>query len=560
MLPQLRSHGLLGEVHDRIDQAINTRDQLDGLLEAMLAVASGLELDATLRRIVHAAMELVDARYGALGVLAPDGHGLAEFVYEGLDDITRERIGRLPEGHGLLGLLIEQPKPVRLNELSRHPSSAGFPKHHPDMHTFLGVPVRVRDKAFGNLYLTEKASGQRFTEDDEVVVQALAAAAGIAIENARLYEDARLRQRWQEATSEVRAALLAAEDPADVLQLIAEWALSLTGADYTCIALPEDPELPAEEVTALAVTVCAALDDNDLSGQAIPVEDSTCGAAFRDRIPRQVPALEFDLACGRGLELGPALVLPLRAATDTVSGVLVTVRKAGGTPFDAEQLPLVASFADQAALALHLANNQRRLRELEVLDDRDRLARDLHDHIIQRLFAIGLSLQSTHQRARSSDIQRRLAGTITDLQHVVSDIRNTIFDLHGGLEGTTALRKRLHDAVDELTADTGLQTIIRMSGPLSVVRSDLADHAEAVIREAVSNTVRHARASTLTVTVSVDDDLVIDIADDGIGMPDATARSGLHNLDQRARDAGGAFAVTSAPDGGTRLNWSAPLP
>jgi signal transduction histidine kinase len=558
-LSQLRLRELLREVQDRVEQLVSARDQMDGLLEAMLAVASGLELDTTLRRIVHAAIELVDCKYGALGVLNPDREGLAEFVYEGIDEETRRRIGDLPTGHGLLGLLIHQPKPVRMDELSQHAASVGFPQHHPPMHSFLGVPVRVRDEVFGNLYLTEKKGGLPFTDDDEVVVQALAAAAGIAVENARLYEESRLRQRWQEATSEIRAELLGAADPHDVLYLIANRALALTAADYTFLAQPEDPETPASDVTSLVVTVCAGLDSHSLEGREIPVEGSSCGAAFTDAEPRRVESLSYDLSSEMEEQFGPALVLPLRASSDTVSGVLVALRKAGEDQFDVAQLPLVAAFADQAALALQLAEDQRHLNELRVLGDRDRIARDLHDHVIQRLFAHGLALQSTHQRTRSPEIQKRLADMVNDVQSIVAEIRTAIFDLHGGLQGTTQLRKRLQEAIAELTDDTDLRTVVRMSGPVGVVSPELGEHAEAVLREALSNAVRHSRAATVTVTVSVGDDLVLDVTDDGIGIPDTVARSGLHNLAQRARDVDGSFSVERLETGGTRLLWHAPV-
>ncbi|HVV14753.1 GAF domain-containing protein [Amycolatopsis sp.] len=558
-LSQLRLRELLGEVQDRVEQLVSARDQMDLLLEAMLAVAAGLELDATLRRIVHAAIDLVDCRYGALGVLNADGEGLAEFVYEGIDEETRREIGSLPEGHGLLGLFIEQPKPLRLNDLAQHPASSGFPAHHPPMKSFLGVPILVREKVFGNLYLTEKAGGQPFTEDDQVVVQALAAAAGIAVENARLYEETRLRQQWQEATSEIRAELLGAADPRDVLHLIADRALALTGADYAFLAQPDDPELPAADVSTLVITMCAGPEAGKLTGREIPVEGSSCGTAFRDAVPRQAPSLLYDLSKGLEDSLGPVLLLPLRASAESVSGVLVAVRTAGADQFDPAQLTFAASFADQAALALQLADDQRRLYELEVLADRDRIARDLHDHVIQRLFAHGLSLQSTRLRSRSPDIQARLADMIDDVQSIIAEIRTAIFDLHGGLEGTTQLRKRLHEIIAEVTGDSALQTTVRMSGPLGVVSPELGEHADAVLREALSNAVRHSGARTVTITVSVRDDLVIDVLDDGTGLPPTVARSGLHNLAERAREADGSFIVESPEGGGTRLVWRVPV-
>jgi signal transduction histidine kinase len=559
-LSQLRLRELLREVQDRIEQMVDTRDQMDGLLEAMLAVASGLELDTTLRRIVHAAIDLVDCHYGALGVLNADGKGLSEFVYEGIDERTRKAIGDLPEGHGLLGLLIHQPKPLRLDRLSQHVASSGFPSRHPPMNTFLGVPVLVREKVFGNLYLTEKAGGQPFTEEDEVVVQALAAAAGIAVENARLYEEARLRQHWQEATSEIRAELLAAAEPSEVLHLVANRALALTGADCSFLAEPGDPELAPAEVTTLTVTAVAGLETDSLTGRRIPVEGSLCGAAFRDATPR-CPAETGDALCpGLGTRFGPAMVLPLRVSGDTVSGVLVTVRRAGADLFDTGQLPLAASFADQAALALQLAADQRRLHELDVLADRDRIARDLHDHVIQRLFTLGLALQSTSMRTRGPDTRQRIAGAVEDVQSIIGEIRSAIFDLHGGLEGTTKLRRRLNEVISEMTSSAEVRTTIRMSGPLGVVSPDLAEHAEAVIREGVSNVLRHANATAVTITVSVEDDLAIDITDNGDGIPDSVATSGLHNLRERARQADGTLLVKRLDHGGTRLFWRAPLP
>ena len=200
-------------MQDRVEQIVAGRDRLDGLVEAMLVVTSGLELDETLRTIVHTAIDLVDAEYGALGVRG-HGHELVEFISEGIDEAMRDKIGHLPEGRGVLGVLIDDPKPIRLDNISHHAASVGFPPNHPPMRTFLGVPVRIRDEVFGNLYLTEKAGGQPFSEDDEVLVQALAAAAGIAIENARLYEQSKIRQSWIEATRDIGTELLSGTDPA----------------------------------------------------------------------------------------------------------------------------------------------------------------------------------------------------------------------------------------------------------------------------------------------------------------------------------------------------------
>lgn len=548
-LSQLRLRELLTEVQDRVEEIITGRDRIDGLVEAMLAVTSGLDLEVTLSTIVRTAIELVDARYGALGVRGDD-HELTEFVYQGIDDETRALIGHLPEGRGVLGVLIDDPKPIRLDDIHRHPASVGFPPNHPPMRTFLGVPVRIRDEVFGNLYLTDKTNGQPFSEDDEVLVEALAAAAGVAVENARLYQLSRDRQAWITATRDIGTELLAGTDPATVFRMVADEALKLTGADRIVVAVPG--EALADETDTLVVAATAgsatAIDSLPLG----PAADDAVGAAFRDGTPHRLDRLELD---GSG---GPALVLPLRTV-DTVAGVLVAVRADGARIFTAEQLDMAAAFADQAAVAWQLASSQRSVRELEILADRDRIARDLHDHVIQRLFAVGLSLQGTIPRAQSPEVRQRLSGTVDDLQAVIQEIRTAIFDLHGAQAGTTRLRQRLDEVIAQF-ADAPVHIGTRLVGPLSVVDATLADHAEAVLREAISNAVRHSGASELTVVVEVADDLSIEVSDNGCGIAAEVTESGLGNLRARALSAGGTFTVTDRPGGGTVLRWAAPLP
>jgi signal transduction histidine kinase len=550
-LSQLRLRELLGEVQDRVEQIVEGRDRLDGLVEAMLVVTSGLELDVTLRTIVHTAIELVDARYGALGVRGEDHH-LTEFIYEGIGPDEREQIGPLPEGRGVLGVLIDDPKPIRLDDIRQHPASVGFPPNHPPMRTFLGVPVRTRDKVFGNLYLTDKVNGQPFSEDDEVLVQALAAAAGIAVDNARLYAQSQARQAWIAATRDIGTELLSGTDPATVFRLVAAEALELTGADGTLVAVPADPD--AASVEELVIAAIAGRVVPEAEESVITVRDNAIGQAFRDRAPCRLDALDIGVA---GLD-GPALVLPLRT-TDTVAGVLVAMQGSGARPFTAEQLEMMTGFADQAAVAWQLASSQRRMAELDILADRDRIARDLHDHVIQRLFAVGLSLQGTIPRARSTEVQQRLADCVDDLQAVISEIRTAIFDLHHAAPGATRLRQRLDEAIAQFSG-AGLHTTSQFVGPLSIVDADLADHAEAVLREAVSNVVRHSGATELNVRVKVEDDLSIEVTDNGKGIGKTVAESGLANLRERADECAGVFTVEDRPGGGTILRWTAPLP
>jgi signal transduction histidine kinase len=262
-----------------------------------------------------------------------------------------------------------------------------------------------------------------------------------------------------------------------------------------------------------------------------------------------------DLSIGNA---GPALLLPL-CAGDAVAGVLVTLRPQNTYPFTADQLDIMSAFADQAALAWELARTQRRMRELDVLTDRDRIARDLHDHVIQRLFAVGLTLQGTIPRTRPAEVQARLTEAVDDLQDVIQEIRTAIFDLHGPGSGVTRLRQRLDDAIAQF-ATPEIRTSVQFVGPLSVADATLADHAEAVVREAVSNAVRHSNASTLNVTVSVADDLSIEVIDNGVGLSGDITGSGLTNLKKRADELGGSFSIEKGPSGGTALRWSAPLP
>ncbi|MFC5335920.1 sensor histidine kinase [Mycobacterium branderi] len=555
-LSQLRLRELLVEVQARVEEIVEGRDRIDGLVEAMLAITSGLELDATLRRIVHTAKELVDAEYGALGVRG-QGHDLVEFVYEGIDEDTRALIGELPQGRGVLGVLIDDPKPIRLDNIQQHPASVGFPPNHPPMRTFLGVPVQIRDEVFGNLYLTEKRNGQPFSEDDEVLVQALAAAAGIAISNARLYEQSRTRQVWITATRDIATEMLYGADPATVFRLVADKALLLTKAAATLVAVPADPDMASSEVVELVVTDAAGAVSIPVGGAVIPVHGTPVGEAFRLRTPRRFD--DLDLGIDPLIPPGPALVLPLRTS-DAVAGVLVALGHPRTHQFDDEQLDMLAAFADQAALAWQLASSQRRMRELDVLTDRDRIARDLHDHVIQRLFAVGLTLQGAVPRARVPEVQQRLSESIDDLQQVIQEIRTAIFDLHTPPAAGSRLRQRLEEAIAQFSGNA-LRTTVEFIGPPAVVDADVADHAEAVVREAVSNAVRHAHATVLNVIVNVGDDLCIEVADNGLGMPQKINGGGygLRNLRRRAAEIGGSLTIETPPDGGTVLRWSVPL-
>lgn len=570
---QQRLRDLLGEVADRVEVMIGSRDRMDGLVEAMLTVTAGLDLDETLRTIVRTAMNLVDARYGALAVRGHDQQ-VAQFIDEGLPDKIRERIERLPAGHGVLGAVFAEKAPLRLDDLTKHSSSVGFPAGHPPMHTFLGVPVRIRDNVFGSLYLTEKSDGQPFTEEDEVLVLALAAAAGIAVDNARLYEQARTRQAWIEATRDIATEFLAGTESDRVLAHVVDAARGLTGSHQAFLASVPVPDESPGEISELVITQWTGPDAGQ-DWQTIPIAGTALGDAFTRRTPLRYDntaevTLGIDFPGSETPCAGPALVLPL-CTPDATLGVLVTIRPPGFAPYSDEMMELTAAFCDQAALAVRLADAQRRMRELDIVADRDRIARDLHDHVIQRLFAIGLTVQATLPKAVVPEVRQRLSTVIMDLQEVVQEIRTSIFDLHAsGPEHSASLQQRLEVAIRRQTADIALRATIQVSGPLSVLDPQLADHAEAVVREAVSNAVRHSGADTVAIVIEVADDLTITVSDNGWGIPNHVIRSGLRNLEQRAQEAGGRFEVGPAQPAatdedhpelpGTRLRWAVPLP
>jgi signal transduction histidine kinase len=557
-LSALRLDELLAEVTDRLAQIASRRDQLHGLLDAVVAVGGGLELPATLRRIVQAATELVDAQYGALGVIGPD-RSLIEFVTTGIDDETRQRIGHLPEGRGILGLLIAEPWPVRLHDLTEHTASYGFPPNHPTMRSFLGVPVRVRDEVFGNLYFTEKRGGD-FTADDEIVVQALAAAAGVAVENARLFEETRLRQRWLEASSEITTSLLSGVHPEDALAQVAARARELAGAETAAIALP-DPQFPED---ALVVTVAVGTDPERFRGARLAMDGSVAGRVYRSGVPEA--ASDVGAGSDRPDGVPPAVpgslvFVPLSAGGKAL-GTLMAGKRAGQGGFDPATIALTSAFAGQAALALQLADARRAEQQLAVYEDRDRIARDLHDHVIQRLFASGMALEGMTRQVGSPAVQAKLQRTVDDLDQTIREIRSTIFALQAGPAETAGLHQRVVAVVGEVTANHGIIPDVYVSGPVdTLVPTDIGDHALAVIREALSNIVRHAHADRASVAVSAADTLRVEVTDDGVGIPAAGRRSGLGNLAERAAALGGTMQTLPGPDGrGTCLVWEVPVP
>ncbi len=533
--------------------------RLDAVMRAVLAVSSGLDLTATLQQIVVAAAELVAARYAALAVLGRGGQ-LDQFVYTGVDETTVEVIGSPPCGRGVLGVIIREGRPLRLDDVSTHPAFTGFPAHHPPMSSFLGVPILVGGQVFGRLYLTEKNGGHGFTAIDQALVQALAAAAGVAVDNARLYGLAERRQRWLLATAEISADLLTTGDTGHALRLVATRAMDLTGSDTAVVHVPADTDrvAAAAGLGELRVAVAVGLFTDRIVDARVPVTGSTAGAVFTDQRPRTVSRLAFD-PDGVAAPLGPALVVPLRSG-EQMYGVLSVARRDGAAEYDEEEAPFAAAFAEQAALALRGAAHRAALHELELVAERERIARDLHDDVIQRLFALGLAMRKTQRAVERQPVvaAARIAEHQQHLQEVVRHIRGTIFDLDPP-PGQHPLQRDLTALVTDLTRDTELHATVTVTGPLNTLPPTMAHHADAVLREAVSNAVRHSHATVLTVAVALQDEqLTIRVSDDGVGIPVGVTRSGLRNLHKRATGLHGSFTTSSPPGGGTRLTWTAP--
>ena len=563
LLPQLQLDDLLAELQGRLQVVLATRDRMRGLLEAVVAIGSGLDLESTLRRIVQTAVGLVDATYGALGVIGDDQR-LAEFIPVGLSQDEIERIHHWPEGRGLLGLLIDDPRPLRLADIAAHPQSSGFPDGHPPMRSFLGVPVRLRDEVFGNLYLTGKRGGGDFTEDDEAVLVALGAAAGVAVENARLYDAARRQQRWIQASAEVTTRLLSGSEPREVLADLTRRTRELSGADLAVLALPDD------EGRRLTIAYADGDGAEATRGLVFPAGESLSGQVLTIGEPMTSADFATDeraskAARGAMSQIGPAELFPL-GVPGNVRGVLTVGRRHGAAPFRPALTDVVASFAAQAGVALELAASRAEAERLSLYEDRDRIARDLHDLVIQRLYATGMSLEGTMPMITRPEVASRITNAVDAMDETIKDIRATIFALQARDSASGPdLRGDIVALVEEMTGMLGFAPSLRLGAGLGTqVGTEVGDQALAALREALSNAARHASASQVDVTVDVDPDgmLAVQVTDDGTGIPAEGRRSGLRNLAKRAEKLGGELRLAPTDPGaarpGTRLEWRVP--
>ncbi|WP_131787805.1 sensor histidine kinase [Protofrankia symbiont of Coriaria ruscifolia] len=545
---------LLAQLVERAQDVIATQSRLRGLLRATRMVTADLSLEVVLRRIVEEACELVDAQYGALGVIAKEGY-LEQLVHVGMEPSLVEKIGHPPRGEGVLGVVIAQPQPLRLDDITTNSQAVGFPVDHPPMRTFLGVPIRVRSEVFGNLYLTEKRNGRMFTAEDEELVLALAASAGVAIDNARLFDQAQRRQRWLQASADITRHVLA--DGEQPLHLIVSRARELAGADVAAILLG------GESSSHLAVEVADGDGAGPLQGTVVPMDGSLGGKAVRTCAPLLVSDAAAEASgndpYARGI--GPLMIVPL-VGSRVAAGAVVLGRHHGATPFTDSDLDMAAAFAGHVAMALEITQARVSRERIVVLEDRDRIARDLHDHVMQRLYAVALGMQGLAAAEERSGPARRMATYVEDLDVTISEIRSTVFELRGRRTAAgSGLRARISSVVDTVSDAFGFAPYLRFEGPLdTAVETVVGEHLIAVVREGLSNAARHARASSVEVIVRVTGGrLSVDVIDNGVGIGNTDRRSGLANMHSRAEELGGTFDLAPGPEGGTHLRWSVPL-
>jgi len=560
---------LLEDLRNRAQASDRAQERLAALLDAVLAVSADLDLAEVGSRIVRCACELVDARYGALGVLGADGEHLVEFVAHGLSPEEQEAIGDPPRGHGVLGLLIRQPRPRRLRDVAAHPDSQGFPANHPVMHSFLGVPIRIRDEVFGNLYLTEKQGDTEkegdadFTADDEAILVALAAAAGIAIDNARLYERSRRLRRWLETTAEVTQLLLEGRDEASAMGFLATRTRELAEAQLAMVALYDEvgdlviravaggePSGAAKRPGAVLGTVLHKGYWRELIAEHESVLLLTrLGDSTNDSLSADVREL------GDADPHGPTALVPITVGDDEV-GVIGVAWAADAETYVGNVVPLLAALAQEMGLTLAAARGQQDRSRLALLEDRDRIARDMHDHVIQRLFATGLSLQAAARMAESSSVRRRLDEAVDDLDAAIKDIRHTIFELHRPTP-FRELREEIVELVRVCAKTLGFAPSLTIDGSLDGLAADFEADLIAVVREGLANVARHAQASSASVRVTSADTVQVEVADDGVGVAPTAVHSGLANLRKRAESHGGSLTLRARTPRGTALVWEA---
>ncbi|HKX65886.1 MAG TPA: GAF domain-containing protein [Intrasporangium sp.] len=568
-------------------------DRLGSLVDAITPLSADLELPDVLSRIVSGACELLGTRYGALGVLGRDGRSLSGFYTHGITPEEGAAIGPPPMGHGVLGLLLTDPRPLRLHDLTAHPQSVGFPANHPPMRTLLGAPIRIRDRIFGDIYVAEKLDGGVFTSDDEALLVSLASAAGAALDNARLLAQSEIRQQWSVATSELVQSLLESESDDPSVALMAAQVRELSDALVTAVAVLD----PAGRLEIRAIDrgpASSVPSSGEPSGAILPGRQWEELLEARQPLlqvpggpadPRARPAEQARAVLGLDATTAVALV-PLGTGPRGI-GVLITgwERQEESTARDA--LPLQAAYAVQAGVAILAAQAHADRGRVALLEERERIAREMHDNVIQQLFATGLSLQSAVPLAQHPVVRTRVSKAVDDLDRAIRQIRQAIFELHREDPGESLLAS-LRGIAESYAASLGFVPDVTVSPGLAPMPEQLRADVVAVVREGLANVARHAHAGSATVRVDGSGGsggsrgsgssagsggsggsagsggsggsggLSVDVVDDGIGFDPAEARSGLVNLRNRATAHGGSLEIRTGGSAGTALRWHVP--
>jgi signal transduction histidine kinase len=532
-------------------------DRKDKLIQAGLILSAELSLPTVLQRIVDLAAELTDARYGALGVI-DSSERITEFITTGLTRRQVQALGPIPRGRGLLGALISEAKPIRVGSISRDPRSVGFPRHHPPMESFLGAPVMARGRVFGNIYLTEKRSVPEFTKEDEATLIVLAGQAGGAIANAVLYEESEARRRWLESLRTITAAVITGVEAAEILTMVADSARQLAGADTATIVSPD------ARAGELRISAASGRHADELLGMRVPADRSVSGLVIRTREPIVFhnvteDARAYQPMVGLG-EMGPSIFIPLRAR-NRAFGTLAVARRVGEAEFSSDSLHLVETFADQAAVVIEYARAQRQLQRLAVMEDRERIATELHDGIIQSLFAVGMNLQAAASLADRT-LQDRIEASVEEIDRSIRDLRNYIFGLRPGILADRLLAKAIEDLSDDVGRRTGI-TMHRSLDPSAAAElSPRSADVVQIVREALSNVSKHALAARCWIELEREAGAaVLTVRDDGRGfdMSRQGHGQGLGNLRDRAGRLGGSLRITSRPGEGTTLRFTLPV-
>lgn len=499
----------------------------EALLAAVIELSKDLELRPLLRRFVETAAALTDAQYGALGVLNTEGT-FDDLVIHGVDAETAARIGDGPHGKGVLGAIILEPHTLRVADIAEHAASVGFPPHHPPMTAFLGCPVVIRGQVFGNIYLTNKRSAPEFSERDERVLEALASAAASAIAHARTLAEAEAHERWQRAAAEA-AQLLAQLPPTEAWPaVVARFDAILTAKHVEYVPPHRASERLGDEADAMALAPRARF----------------FGAADAARL------VDETMHC--------ALLVPITAEGAT-PGALLFAWERSRLSLDPDPLEAVGQMlSDRLSVATLLAHHRAEAERVAILEDRDRIAQDLHDHVIQRLFAAGMRVQSALPLVEDAAAAAKLDAVVTDLDETVTDVRRAIFDLHTG--GAALALGRSVDQLAAQAADAlGFAPSVAVLGDYWTLDDALVTDVLAVVREALSNAARHAHAQAVRVVLDVGENVRVKVTDDGVGLPNEVARrSGLDHLVARARRWGGSCTVRARRRGGTAVEWQVP--